>query len=68
MSDIPKGMPCRRDCPNREPGCHCSKKQAWDAEQAAKKEMIYKEKSKEFAVGQVRNPPRAEKRRQKNGR
>jgi hypothetical protein len=42
-------------------------KKQWDAEQAAKKEMIYKEKFKEFAVGQVRNPPRAEKRRQKNG-
>ena len=66
MSDIPKGMPCKRDCPNRQPGCHCDLKKQWDAEKEAKKEMIYKEKSKEFAVGQVRNPPRAEKRRQKN--
>lgn len=68
MSNPPADMPCKRDCEDRFPGCYCQRKRNWDAEQAAKKEMIYKEKSKEFAVGQVRNPPRAEKRRQKNVR
>ncbi len=68
MSDIPKGMPCVRSCPDRQPGCYCDRKRQWDAEQAEKKKMIYEKKAAEFAVAQIRNPPRAEKRRQKNVR
>ena len=54
MSDIPKGMPCRRDCPDRQPGCHCDLKKQWDAEKEAKKKMIHDAKEREYAVGQVR--------------
>ena len=68
MSDIPKGMPCRRDCPDRQPGCYCDLKKQWDAEKEAKKQMIYEQKAKDFAVAQIRNPPRAERLRQKNAR
>ena len=68
MSQIPKGMPCTRTCESRTPGCYCEKKRAWDAEKEAKKKMIHDAKEREYAVGQVRNPPRAEKRRQKNAR
>ena len=68
MSDIPKGMPCRRDCPDRQPGCHCDLKKQWDSEKEAKKAKIYAEKKKEYEVAQVRNPPRAERLRQKNAR
>ena len=68
MSDIPKDMPCKRNCPDRQPGCYCSKKKEWDARKEEKKAMIYKQKSAEFAVAQIRNPPRAERLRQKNVR
>ena len=68
MSNPPADMPCKRDCEDRFPGCYCSRKKQWDAEQAEKKKMIHDAKEREYAVGQVRNPPRAEKRRQKNVR
>jgi hypothetical protein len=43
-------------------------KKQWDAEKEAKKKMIHDAKEREYAVGQVRNPPRAERLRQKNVR
>ena len=26
--------PCRRDCPDRAPGCNCEKREAWKFQQA----------------------------------
>ena len=60
---IPKDMPCRRDCPDRAPGCFCDKKKAWNASQEAKKQQLFEAKKKDSMVLEVRNPERAKKAR-----
>ena len=64
MTPIPKGMPCRKDCPDRQPGCFCGKKKEWDAAQDAKKQVILEEKKRNNMILGVRNPERV--RREKN--
>ena len=39
------GNPCRRDCPERKPGCNCEKRKEWRKEYEAKKETIYRDKN-----------------------
>ena len=61
--NVPKDMPCKRDCPDRYPGCFCEKKKAWNDEQEAKKQKISEAKRKDSMVMGVRNPERAKKAR-----
>ena len=61
MTPIPKDMPCRKNCPDRQPGCFCEKKRAWNESQEAKKQKIKEEKLKVGRVLEVRNPERAKK-------
>ena len=63
---MPPNHPCTRDCPERKPGCFCSRKAEWDAKRQEAKDARYKEKQLESAVGAIRNPPRAQKRRERN--
>lgn len=62
---ILQGNPCRRDCPDRQPGCNCQKRQEWVAEKNARKKMIYEEKAKEGLVDSYMNSPRPRKARAK---
>ena len=61
----PKDMPCKRDCPNRKPGCLCDKKKEWDEAQRARKNAIIEEKKRIGRVLEVRNPERVKKVRRK---
>ena len=61
MTPIPKDMPCRKNCPDRQPGCFFEKKRAWNESQEAKKQKIKEEKLKVGRVLEVRNPERAKK-------
>lgn len=63
---MPPNHPCQRDCPDRQPGCNCERKQAWDQKRKELKDLRYKEKQLDSAVGAIRNPPRAQKRRERN--
>lgn len=53
---LPKDMPCKRDCPDRYPGCYCPKKEQWDIEQQAKKELINRKRGEDNAVFGVLKP------------
>ena len=44
---IPKDMPCKRDCPERYPGCFCDKKREWNERYGAMKEAIREAKGKQ---------------------
>lgn len=62
MADrTPADMPCKRDCPDRFPGCYCEKKQEWDVQKRAKKQAIYDAKKKHDMIMGVRNPERVKK-------
>lgn len=37
--------PCRRDCPDRMPGCNCEKRKAWKFQQAQIRDAIRRERS-----------------------
>jgi len=64
MADrTPADMPCKRDCPDRKPGCYCEKKKAWDVKKWERKDAIHAAFEKDYAVDCVRNPPRAKKAR-----
>ena len=56
MTPIPKGMPCRRGCENRFPGCHCESKKQWDAEQRAIKDKINQKRFEDDAIYAIRKP------------
>ena len=58
---VPRDMPCKRDCPDRKPGCLCEKKKAWDSQQETKKQMIIEAKKKTSMIMGVRNPERVKK-------
>jgi len=60
---VPEDMPCKRDCPDRKPGCFCDKKKAWDERQREKKQQILDEKNKTSMIMGVRNPDRVKKAR-----
>lgn len=62
---ILQGQPCTPDCPNRQPGCNCQKRKEWVVEKNERKQKIYEEKSKANRVAEIRNPPRAQKLREK---
>ena len=62
---VPENMPCKRDCPDRKPGCFCERKKAWDLQQEEKKQMILEAKKKASMVLGVRNPDRVKKARKK---
>ena len=37
---VMSGNPCKRDCPERVPGCHCEKKKEFDALKEERKAII----------------------------
>lgn len=37
---VMSGNPCHRDCPDREPGCNCQKKQDFNAQKEKRKAII----------------------------
>lgn len=39
------GNPCRKDCPERQPGCNCEKRRAWREEYESKKTHMYQQKN-----------------------
>ena len=44
---IQKDMPCKPDCPNREPGCFCDLKREWNEKHEAQKKAIRDIKNRE---------------------
>ena len=56
MTPIPKGMPCRRNCPGRYPGCYCELKIEWDNQQKEIKNQVDKKKAEDDAIYQIRRP------------
>lgn len=48
-----KDNPCRRDCPDRYPGCNCDKREAWRDEYEAKKRRIYQQRNYSSMIDSV---------------
>lgn len=44
---VMRGNPCKRDCPDRQPGCNCEKRKEFQALKEERKNKIYAERSKE---------------------
>ena len=36
-----KDNPCRKDCPDRYPGCNCERRKAWREKYEGKKQRMY---------------------------
>ena len=37
---VMSGNPCKRDCPDRVPGCYCERKKEFDAQKEERKAII----------------------------
>lgn len=47
------GNPCRKDCPDRQPGCNCEKRREWRDGYEAKKRHIYQQKNDSSMIDSV---------------
>lgn len=47
------GHPCRRDCPDRQPGCNCERRKAWRAGYESKKTHMYRQKNDSSMIDSV---------------
>ena len=48
-----KDNPCRKDCPDRYPGCNCERRKAWRDGYEAKKRHMYQQKNDSSMIDNV---------------
>ena len=47
------GNPCKRDCPERKPGCNCEKRIEWKQAVAERKEIVKEARKKHADIEAV---------------
>ena len=48
-----RDIPCRKDCPERTPGCNCEKRKAWREKYEGKKQRMYQQKNDSSMIASV---------------
>lgn len=50
---LTRDNPCTRDCPEREPGCNCERRIAWQKVKEERKEKIRKHRENQSALDEL---------------